>query len=85
MNSITPENPEPLLKFYEVLCPKCRARPGYPCTFGESNTPAGKKPNIDPWSIHISRVLLYEAFALGTVNELGIGKNGIPIKGGIPE
>ncbi len=60
------------IHLYQVRCPKCKAMPGYPCTFGEANTPAGKKMILDVWSIHISRVLLYEAYALGTVNESGI-------------
>ncbi len=60
------------VKYYEVLCPKCKARPGYPCTYGY----VGGRSVIDLWSIHIARVMLYEAYALNQVNELGIDSHG---------
>jgi hypothetical protein len=71
---------EELLKYYKVLCPKCRNLPGFPCTFGQVDTPAGKKLVVDVWSIHIARVLAYEAYALGTVDMFGQ-----PIKKGLGE
>jgi len=73
------------IRFYEVICPKCRARPGYPCTFGEANTPQGKKVILDVFSIHIMRVLAYEAYMRGELNELAIDRKGHPVRGGMPE
>jgi len=54
---------EEVIKYYQVTCPKCRAQAGYPCTFGGY----GQQYRLDPWSIHIARVILYERFAV--INE----------------
>jgi hypothetical protein len=83
-----PEGNAPMeapIKYHEVICPKCRARPGYPCTFGMADTPQGKKVILDVWSIHIARVMAWEAYAAGQINELAIDAKGHPIRGGIPE
>ncbi len=65
--------PEPLLRFYKVICPKCRAMPGKPCHFG-------RESRVDLFSIHIARIDLYEAYALGSVNELGVSNRGQIVK-----
>src|SRR5467141_2856032 len=79
-------NPEERpLKYFQVVCPKCRAANGYPCTFGTVASRNGSHHIIDPYSIHISRVLLYEAYVHNKVNELGINANGIPATGGLKE
>jgi len=67
------------LKYYQVLCPKCRARPGFPCCFNL----VGEKPKLDPWSIHIARISAYEAYMIGVINELGIDSNGKMLRGSL--
>ena len=47
------QKPEPRLKFYDVVCSKCGAGIGYPCM--------NKMRQVDYFSIHIARVLAWEA------------------------
>jgi hypothetical protein len=63
-------------KYLKVYCPKCRQMPGFPCMFPriKNDIPAQE---IDFYAVHIVRVMLYEAFMLGTVTELGVGRNGV--------
>jgi hypothetical protein len=63
------------IKYYKVVCPRCKAQPGFPC-FTDL-----KRRSVDYRTICISRVLLYEAFILGTTDVNGISKNGYTFKG----
>lgn len=57
------------IRYYKVFCPKCRAFPGQPCKF---------RGIVDYYSIHIPRIILFEAFELGSVDANGMGRNGKP-------
>jgi ribosomal protein S27AE len=70
-----PVEEEPL-KYLKVKCPRCHEMPGYPCKFKrlKDNTLISE---IDFFAIHIARVLLFEVYQLGTVNEMGVPKSQI--------
>ena len=59
---------------WKIKCPRCKAMPGFPC-FTTSHS-----EKVDYFQVCNARVLAYEAFKLGTVNEMGVAKGQI-IKG----
>jgi hypothetical protein len=58
------------IKYYKVKCPRCQAQPGFPCSVSR------KRPEVSYTRICIARVVLYEAFELGSVDVNGIGRSG---------
>lgn len=55
--------PDPENRWIKVRCPRCKAMPGFACTFkGFSNYEA----------VHISRILAFEAYAEGYVDSQGM-------------
>lgn len=74
-DKVEPEIEEPY-KVLKVKCPKCKAMPGFPCTFKRIKNDVAVN-EVDFYAVHIPRCYAYEAFALGTVNEMGLSKNQI--------
>ena len=64
-----PLEEEPL-KYLNVRCPRCKAQPGFPCLHDQ------RTRAVTLYQICIARVILYEAFELGTVDAHGLGRNG---------
>jgi hypothetical protein len=63
------------IPYYVVICPRCKAQAGFPCFTNMA------KKTCDYRTICIARVILYEAFKLGSVDIYGTDRTGHTFKG----
>src|SRR5437867_156449 len=65
------ERSEAPIEYYRVICPRCKAQSGFPCFIDQ------KKRAVSYTVVCIARVLAYEAFKIGSVDE----RRASPFKG----
>jgi hypothetical protein len=64
------EPKEEIFIIWNVRRPRCGAEPGFPCTMGKKSSVTNLMQTCN------ARFLLWQAYALGTVDVNGMGKSG---------